>query len=195
MKDGAGVAENQLLHRLFFTSSPCITTFCKSLIINNNSPRTCVQRVSETFAVKVVQNAITGMVQRCSGCARMASIPRSSWHTVVLPTPIVPPIRYIVLISLCSRHEILLQKSYKLQQRFPVWYPPRTVGKRRMARWSRQSCRWGYSAPEFHQWRYDICKRTLMFRCAGTGDGSGKKVVWYLFCRVAEDTVIVYNIL
>ena len=42
MKDGAGVAENQLLHRLFFTSSPCITTFCKSLIINNNSTRTCV---------------------------------------------------------------------------------------------------------------------------------------------------------
>jgi len=63
MKDGAGVAENQLLHRLFFTSSPCITTFCKSLIINNNVPRTCVQCVSETFAVKVVQNAIAGMVQ------------------------------------------------------------------------------------------------------------------------------------
>jgi len=64
MKDGAGVAENQLLHRLFFTSSPCITTFCKSLIINNNSPRTCLQRVSETFAVKVVQNALAGMVLR-----------------------------------------------------------------------------------------------------------------------------------
>jgi len=63
MKDGAGVAENQLLHRLFFTSSPCITTFCKSLIINNNVPRTCVQCVSETFAVKVVQNAVAGMVQ------------------------------------------------------------------------------------------------------------------------------------
>ena len=57
MKDGAEVAENQLLHRLFFTSSPCITTFCKSLIISNNVPRTCVQRISEIFAVKVVQNA------------------------------------------------------------------------------------------------------------------------------------------
>ena len=64
MKDGAGVAKNQLLHRLFFTSSPCVVAFCKSLIINNNSPRTCLQRISETFAVKVVQNAITGMVQR-----------------------------------------------------------------------------------------------------------------------------------
>lgn len=42
MKDGAGVAENQLLHRLFFTSSPCIAVFCKSLIISNNVPRTCV---------------------------------------------------------------------------------------------------------------------------------------------------------
>ena len=42
LKDGAGVAENQLLHRLFFTSSPCFVTFCKSLIINNNAPRTCV---------------------------------------------------------------------------------------------------------------------------------------------------------
>ena len=38
MKEVAGVAKNQLLHRLFFTSSPCITTFCKSLIINNNAP-------------------------------------------------------------------------------------------------------------------------------------------------------------
>ena len=63
MKEVAGVAENQLLHRLFFTSSPCIAIFCKSLIINNNSTRTCVQRVSETLAVKVVQNAIAGMVQ------------------------------------------------------------------------------------------------------------------------------------
>ena len=42
MKEVAGVAENQLLHRLFFTSRPCVTTFCKSLIINNNAPRTCV---------------------------------------------------------------------------------------------------------------------------------------------------------
>ena len=64
MKDGAGVAENQLLHRLFLTSSPCLVTFCKSLIINNNVPRTCLQSVSETFAEKVVQNAIAGMVQR-----------------------------------------------------------------------------------------------------------------------------------
>ena len=32
MKEGAGVAENQLLHRLFFTSSPCVAIFCKSLI-------------------------------------------------------------------------------------------------------------------------------------------------------------------
>ena len=43
MKEVAEVAEKQLLHRLFFTSSLCI---------------------SETFAVKVVQNAIAGMVQR-----------------------------------------------------------------------------------------------------------------------------------
>ena len=64
MKEVAGVAENQLLHRLFFTSSPCFVTFCKSSIISNNVPRTCVQRVSETFAVKVVPNAIAGMVQR-----------------------------------------------------------------------------------------------------------------------------------
>ena len=42
MKDRAEVAENQLLHRLFLTSSPCIVTFCKSLIISNNVPRTCV---------------------------------------------------------------------------------------------------------------------------------------------------------
>ena len=52
MKDGAGVAENQLLHRLFDTPSPWDTDFCKSLIIRNNVPRTCVQRVSETFAGK-----------------------------------------------------------------------------------------------------------------------------------------------
>ena len=57
MKEVAGAAENQLLYRLFFTSSPYIAIFYKSLIINNNSTRTCVQRVSETFAVKVVQNA------------------------------------------------------------------------------------------------------------------------------------------
>ena len=63
MKDGAEVAENQLLYRLFFTSSPCIAIFYKSLIINNNIPRTCVQRISENFAVKVMQNAIAGMVQ------------------------------------------------------------------------------------------------------------------------------------
>ncbi len=63
MKDGAGVAENQLLHRLFFTPSPWDTDFCKSLIISNNIPRTCVQRVSETFAGKVVQNAVAGMVE------------------------------------------------------------------------------------------------------------------------------------
>ena len=42
MKDRAEVAENQLLHRLFLTSSPCIAIFYKSLIINNNAPRTCV---------------------------------------------------------------------------------------------------------------------------------------------------------
>ena len=41
MKEVAGVAENQLLHRLFFTSSPCVAIFCKSLIISNNVPRTC----------------------------------------------------------------------------------------------------------------------------------------------------------
>ena len=64
MTDGAGVAENQLLHRLFFTSSPCVAILCKSLIISNDVPRTCLQRVSETFAVKVVQNAVAGMVQR-----------------------------------------------------------------------------------------------------------------------------------
>ena len=64
MKDRAEVAENQLLHRLFLTSSPCVAAFCKSLIINNNPPRTCVQSVSETFAEKVVQNAVAGMVQR-----------------------------------------------------------------------------------------------------------------------------------
>ena len=64
MKDRAEVAENQLLHRLFFTSSPCIAIFYKSLTINNNTPRTCVKRVSETFAVKAVQNAIAGMVLR-----------------------------------------------------------------------------------------------------------------------------------
>ena len=65
IKDGAGVEENQLLHRLFFTSSPHIAAFCKSLIISNNIPRTCVQSVSETFAVKVVQNAVAGMVLHC----------------------------------------------------------------------------------------------------------------------------------
>jgi hypothetical protein len=42
MKDGAGVAENQLLHRLFDTPSPWNINFCKSLIISNNAPRTCV---------------------------------------------------------------------------------------------------------------------------------------------------------
>ena len=42
LKDGAGVAKNQLLHRLFDTSSPWNTDFCKSLIISNNVPRTCV---------------------------------------------------------------------------------------------------------------------------------------------------------
>ena len=36
------MVKNQLLHRLFFTSSPCIAVFCKSLIISNNVPRTCV---------------------------------------------------------------------------------------------------------------------------------------------------------
>ena len=36
-----------------------------TIVPSNNVPRTCVQRVSETFAVKVVQNAIAGMVQRC----------------------------------------------------------------------------------------------------------------------------------
>jgi len=41
LKDGAGVAKKQLLHRLFFTSSPCIAVFGKSLIISNNVPRTC----------------------------------------------------------------------------------------------------------------------------------------------------------
>ena len=65
LKEVAGVAENQFLHRLFFTSSPCFVIFCKSLIISNNVPRTCIQRASETFAVKVVQNAVTGMVQCC----------------------------------------------------------------------------------------------------------------------------------
>ena len=64
LKDGAGVAKNQLLHRLFDTPSPWNSNFCKSLIISNNVPRTCVQRVSETFAEKVVQNAVAGMVQR-----------------------------------------------------------------------------------------------------------------------------------
>ena len=64
LKDGAGVAKNQLLHRLFDTPSPWNTVFCKSLIIRNNVPRTCVKRVSETFAEKVVQNAVAGMVQR-----------------------------------------------------------------------------------------------------------------------------------
>ena len=64
LKDGAGVAKNQLLHRLFDTPSPWNSNFCKSLIISNNVPRTCVQRISETFAVKVVQNAIAGMVLR-----------------------------------------------------------------------------------------------------------------------------------
>ena len=42
LKDGAGVAENQLLHRLFDTPSPWNSNFCKSLIISNNVPRTCV---------------------------------------------------------------------------------------------------------------------------------------------------------
>ena len=42
MKDGAGVAKNQLLHRLFDTPSPWNSIFCKSLIISNNAPRTCV---------------------------------------------------------------------------------------------------------------------------------------------------------
>ena len=65
MKDGAGVAEKQLLHRLFFTSSPCDGDFCKSLIISNNVPMTCDQRVSENFAVKVMQNVLAGMVQCC----------------------------------------------------------------------------------------------------------------------------------
>ena len=65
LKEVAKVAKNQLLHRLFFTSSPWNADFCNSLIIRNNVPRTCVQRVSETFAEKVVQNAIAGMVQRC----------------------------------------------------------------------------------------------------------------------------------
>ena len=64
MKDGAGVAENQLLHRLFDTPSPWNVDFCKSLIISNNVPRTCVQSVSETFAGKLVQNAVAGMVER-----------------------------------------------------------------------------------------------------------------------------------
>ncbi len=41
-----------------------IAFFCKLLIINNDVPRTCVQSVSETFAEKVVQNAVAGMVQR-----------------------------------------------------------------------------------------------------------------------------------
>ena len=59
-----GVVENQLLHRLFFTPSPWNADFYKSLIINNNVPRTCVPRVSETFAEKVVQNAVAGMIQR-----------------------------------------------------------------------------------------------------------------------------------
>ena len=36
------MAENQLLHRLFDTPSPWNTDFCKSLIIRNNVPRTCV---------------------------------------------------------------------------------------------------------------------------------------------------------
>ena len=64
-KHGAGVAENQLLHRLFDTPSPWNIVFCKLLIISNNISRTCVQRVSETFAEKVVKNTIAGMVQRC----------------------------------------------------------------------------------------------------------------------------------
>ena len=42
MKDGAGVAKNQLLHRLFDTPSPWNSIFCKSLMISNNVPRTCV---------------------------------------------------------------------------------------------------------------------------------------------------------
>jgi hypothetical protein len=42
LKDGAGVAKNQLLHRLFDTPSPWNGNFCKSLIISNNVPRTCV---------------------------------------------------------------------------------------------------------------------------------------------------------
>ena len=64
IKEVAGWAENQLLHRLFDTPSPWNGNFCKSLIISNNVPMTCVQSVSETFAEKVVQNAVAGMVQR-----------------------------------------------------------------------------------------------------------------------------------
>ena len=64
MERDTAVAENQLLHRLFFTSSPWNTVFCNSLIISNNIPRTCLRSVSETFAEKVVQNAVAGMVQR-----------------------------------------------------------------------------------------------------------------------------------
>ena len=64
LKDGAGVAKKQLLHRLFDTPSPWNSILRKSLIISNNIPRTCVQSVSETFAGKVVQNAVAGMVQR-----------------------------------------------------------------------------------------------------------------------------------
>ena len=67
MKEVAGAAENQLLYRLFFTSSPYIAIFYKSLIINNNSTRTCVQRISETFAVKVVQNAIAEFMAAAVG--------------------------------------------------------------------------------------------------------------------------------
>ena len=42
LKYGAGVAKNQLLHRLFDTPSPWNSNFCKSLTISNNVPRTCV---------------------------------------------------------------------------------------------------------------------------------------------------------
>ena len=42
LKDGAGVVKNQLLHRLFDTQSPWNSIFCKSLIMSNNVPRTCV---------------------------------------------------------------------------------------------------------------------------------------------------------
>lgn len=42
LKYGAGVAKKQLLHRLFDTPSPWNSNFCKSLIISNNVPRTCI---------------------------------------------------------------------------------------------------------------------------------------------------------